>query len=148
MAPTVPFVVRCNQDTGDRVGEALKEISASFGVIALVLMKNGGQGEDDEVVSIGFVEEAAPIISAEAWHALPELRMRIRSLSNHGSQANEDEGGIVEGVFGGDDEGLLGSGRRSNGAGTDGAEIRHDTEDALGLGLRGIGSISGRLLVR
>ena len=51
-------------------------MTAAFahGVVALVLMEDGGHGPVDPVVAVGFVEIAAPVIRPVAGDSFAELR--------------------------------------------------------------------------
>src|SRR5437763_5617237 len=133
----MPGIIGSNQDASDCIREAFQESALPLGVIPFVLIKHGGQGKDNQIVSVGLVEKAPPVVSAEARHTFSELRVRVRALGNHGRQSHEDEGGVVEGVLRGDHKGLLRRGRRRDYARADGAEIGHNAKDAARLLFRG-----------
>lgn len=129
----VAVVVRGDEDASSGIKEAPPERAFAHSVIALVLMKDGGHGEDDEIVPDSFVGETAPVISAVSGHAFAKLRMSVGPFRHGGSDSDKDERGVVETISRGDDEGLLRAGWRRQCSGTDRAEIRHDTEDSFWL---------------
>ena len=77
----VSLVIGRNENPGRRIARALPEAPPlAFGVVARVLMEDCGQSEDDEVISVGLVEEASAssILAPVAGDALAELGMPIR----------------------------------------------------------------------
>jgi hypothetical protein len=73
----VAVVVRSNQDAGRSVDAAFEEIALALGVVALVLVQDGGQGEDYKVIPVGFIKKAVPVISSVARHPFSQLWMRV-----------------------------------------------------------------------
>lgn len=59
--------------------------------------------------------------------------MLIEAFGGDGGEAEKDEGGVIECLMAGDGEVVLPAGSMGLGAGGDGAEVRHEAEDALGL---------------
>src|SRR5579885_2039023 len=140
----VPVVIRRDENTGSRVNSPLPKSALSHGVIPLVLVKNGRQGEDNQVVAACLIQKAAPVIFSVAGQALAQLRVGIGCLSHQRSDAHEDKRRVVEAVLRGDFEGFFGCGRRRNGPGADRAVVRHHAQNALGLLL---GDVGGRLRI-
>jgi hypothetical protein len=89
--------------------------------------------EAADVVAVGFIEEAAPGVGVKAADAFAELRMLVQALGRERGDAEEDEGGVVEGLPGGDHEVRFGAGWFGDGTGRDSTVVRHEAEDALGL---------------
>ena len=56
-------VVAGDGDLEKGVTKALPFAALAHGVVALVLMEDGGDGPDDEVVTGGFIKESAPSVS-------------------------------------------------------------------------------------
>jgi hypothetical protein len=44
-------------------------------------MKDGRQGEIDQVIAVGPIDKATPVISSIAGYAVSQLRVRIRCFS-------------------------------------------------------------------
>ncbi len=59
--------------------------------------------------------------------------MGVDAFGGEGCDAEEDEGGVVEGLAGGDLEVIFPGRRRGDCTAGDGAEVGHEAEDALGL---------------
>jgi hypothetical protein len=119
----------------DGVQGTFPDAPFALGEITLVLMKNSGQSENDQVIAVRLVNESAPIITSKAWNTLPELGMSIISFGDHRSKPHENERRIVEGVLGSNPKSLLGGGGRRDRSSADGAVIRHNAEDSFGLSL-------------
>jgi hypothetical protein len=62
----VAVVIGGDQDAGSGVDRASKESARTLGVIAFILMQEGRKRKDYQVVSIGLVQKAPPIVSAIA----------------------------------------------------------------------------------
>ncbi len=103
------------------------------GVVAGVFAQGAGEDEGGEVGAVGLVEEAAPGVGVEAVDAFAEDGVRVEAFGGDGGEAEEEEGGGVEGLAGGDMEVVLPAGGVDGGAGGDGAVVGQDAEDALGL---------------
>jgi hypothetical protein len=43
-------------------------------------MQDCRQGEIDQVIAIGLIDKATPVMSSEAGYAVSQLRVRIRCL--------------------------------------------------------------------
>ena len=119
-----------------RVDATAQDAALAFGIVALVLMEDGRQGEDDQIIPVGLVEKAAPVISPEASHAFAKLRVRVRPLSQQRGDAHKDKRRIVEAVLRGDLECLPGRWRRRNRPRAHSAIVGHDAQDSFGLPLR------------
>src|SRR5665213_1396486 len=112
MEGVAALIVWCDGDAGKGIAETLPLASPAHGIVALILMEEGGKGEDHQIIANGFVGESAPIVSSEAVDAVAKLRVRLVSLSQQRGDAYEDKRRVVEAVPGGDAKGSLGGGRR------------------------------------
>ncbi len=136
----VTLIVGSDDDARGGVDESFQDTAPAQGIVTLVLMENCGQGKDDQVVAIRLIDETSPIIPPEAGQAFAQLRVCICSFRQQRGDAHEDKRRVVKTVLGGEDKSLPWCRWRRDHPGADGAEIRHDTEDALGLRVRRRGS--------
>ncbi len=127
-------VVACNGLAADDVEDAFGDgVAAAEWVETGVLMEEAGKEPGGEVGAVGFVDEAAPGVGVEAGDALAEGGVLVEAFGGDGGEAEEEEGGVVECLVGGDVEVVLPAGGRGAGACGDGAEVGHEAEDAGGL---------------
>ena len=102
-------------NAGHGIAEALPLGAVTHGVVARVFVQEGGQDPGGLIGAVGLVEEAAPEVSPEdgvAAVAGVEGGMRVLPVGGGGGEAEEDEGGVVEGLTCGDFEALFEAGRR------------------------------------
>ena len=118
---------------GESVAGALEEAAAAEGVVAVVLVGEGGADAFDEEVFAGLVDGCVPEVATVGDAAGTELGVGVAFEVVAGNGQGDEEGGVVEGVFAGGDELLLCRLRRQLDVGTDGAEVGQDAEDARGL---------------
>src|SRR5581483_7178260 len=122
-----------NKDSAGGIHRALPDCTFSLRVITFVLTKNGGIGKDDEVIPIGFIYIAAPIVSFISIYSFSQSGMRIFALGKQRCDPYEDECGIVDAVLGRDLQGFSRGGRRRNCARAHRPVVRHESKDALRL---------------
>ena len=103
------------------------------GVEAVVLMEDNRAEAPDHEVFGGCIGEGVPVVAGVAFYSLMELGIGVAVHGKACLDAGDEEGGVVEGVVTGGDELLFGGLRGKLDIGGDGAEVRHDAEDALGL---------------
>ncbi len=127
------FIVGGDEDARSRIDGAFPETALAHRIVAFVLMENRWQDEDDPVVAVGPIEEAAPVVSSEAGNSLTEFGVLVGCLSLEGGEAGKQVSRIIEVILSGEPETFLWSRGGREGAGADGAKIGHDAEDALGL---------------
>ncbi len=108
-------------------------VAGAEGVVAGVFAQEGGQQPGGEISVVGLIEEAAPGVGVEAAHPFAEGGMFVESFGGEGGETEKDEGGIIDGLVGGDGEVVFPAGRVGLESAGDGAEIGHEAEDALGL---------------
>ena len=108
-------------------------VAIAEGVEAVVLVEERGEEPGAEVSAVGFIDEAAPEIGPERGGTVVEGGVGIDAVGGDAGEAEEDEGGVVEGLFGGDFEVVVPAGRVDLGAGRDGTEVGHEAKDSLGL---------------
>lgn len=96
-------------------------------------MKRRRQNGFDQKILIRLICKCVPVISAVPAGTLMKCWIRIRRLTDPGLCADEDEIRVVEGILQTDFEFLLGGLRRQNHVCAHRAEVRYDSEDALGL---------------
>ena len=108
-------------------------MAAAEGVEAGVLMEEAGKEEGGEVGAVGLVDEAAPGVGVETGDSLAEGGVLVEAFGGDGGEAEEEEGGVVECLVGGDVEVVLPAGGRGAGTCGDGAEVGHEAEDAGGF---------------
>ena len=95
-------------DVEDADGDA---VLVAEGVVAGVLVQEAGQQPGGEIGAVGLVEEAAPGVGVEAADAFAEGGVRIDAFGGERGDPEEDEGGVVEGLMGGDFEVVFPAGR-------------------------------------
>src|SRR5581483_397100 len=98
-------------------------------VVALVLVKQCGQREDDQVIAVCLVEKSAPVVTPKAGYSVPELRMLISCLGDQRSHPGEEKRRIIETVLSSDFECFPRGRQRRDSACADGTVIRHDSEN-------------------
>ena len=108
-------------------------VAMAEGIVAGVLVEQRGEQPGGEIGAVGLIEEAAPGVGPEAGDAFAEGGMRVQAFGGEGRKTEEEEGGVVKGLVGGDVEVVLPTGWMDLGAGGDGAEVGHEAEDAVGL---------------
>ena len=129
----ISIVPASDQDASDGIPGTLAEAAMAQRVEAVVLTKDDRADASDKEVFIGRVGERMPVVTGVAGGALMELGVGVAAHRDPRLKADDDEGGVVEAVFGGQGEFLFYSLGRQLYVGRDGAEVRHDAEDALGL---------------
>ena len=90
-----------DEDASDGVPTALLEAAMAQGVEAVVLMEDDGADAGDKEVFIGRVSERVPVITGVAGGALMEFGVGVAAHGDPRLKADDDEGGVVEAVFGG-----------------------------------------------
>jgi hypothetical protein len=135
-----------DDDAGESVAGALEEAAVAEGVIAVVLVGDGGDDGFDEEVFAGLVDGCVPEVAAVGDAASTELGVRVGFEVVAGEGQGNEEGGVVEGVFAGGDELVFHRLGWEFNIGADGTEVGKDAEDAMGL-RRGL-LIGGRLRLR
>ncbi len=122
-----------DDDAGESVAGALEEAAVAEGVVAVILMGEGGDDGFDEEVFAGLVDGRVPEVAAVGDAAGAELGVGVALEVVAGDGQGDEDGGVVEGVFGGGDVFLLDGLGRQLDVGADGAEVGKDAEDAMGL---------------
>jgi len=139
----VAGVVTGDDGAAESVAGALPEAAAAEGVIAVVLVGDGGNDSFDQEILDGLICGGMPEVATEGGAAGTELGIRVGSEAIAGEGERDEDGGVVEGVFEGGGELLFdGLGRKLD-VSTDGAEVGEDEENARGLlGRRRLGGLS------
>ena len=114
----------------------------AHGVEAVVLAEDNRADAADKEVFVGCVSQGMPVVSGVTCGALVKLGVGITVHSDAGLNAGDDEGGVVEAVFGSKSQFLFCCLGRQFHVGGDGAEVGDDAEDTFGL-LRSIGAERG-----
>ena len=135
-----------DDDAAKSVAGSLDEASATEGIVAVVLVGEGGNDGFDKEVFGGLVDDGVPEIATVSNSPAAEFGIRIALHVVASDGERYEDGGVIEGVFKGGGELLLGGLGRQLDIGTDGAEVGEYTEDARGL--RGRGLVGLRLRQR
>ena len=118
-------------DVEGAVGDAV--LAAADGVVTGVLVQQAGQEPRADIGAVGLIQQAAPGIGVEAADAFAQDGVGVDAFGGDGGKSEEEEGGVVQGLVGGDFEVVLPARGRWFGAAADGAEVGHEAEDALRL---------------
>src|SRR5579862_4780932 len=94
----VSVVIRCDQYPSSRVNRPLQKFALTHGVVAFVLVQHGGKSEDYQVVAVGLIDKAPPVIFSEPPHAVSQRWMRVGPLRQRRGDADEYERGVIEAV--------------------------------------------------
>ena len=118
-------------------------------VEAIVLMEDDRTHSTDHEVFVGRVSEGVPVVSSVTDGTLVKFGVGFAVHGEAGLNACDEEGGIVEAVFCRESQLLLCCLGWQFRVGGNGTEVRHDSEDTLGLlgsvGADGVG-VGGFLL--
>ena len=79
----------------------------AHGIVTRVLVQEAGQQPCAEIGAVGLVEEAAPGVGPESADAFAQNGVGVDAFRGQRGDAEEDEGGVVEGLTSGDLEVVL-----------------------------------------
>ena len=97
-------------------------------------MKDAGQQPGGEISVVGLIEEPAPGVGLEVRPIpLPRTGCSSKAFAGEGGETEEDEGGIIRRLVGGDGEVVSKAERVGGDSAGDGAEIGHEAENAFRL---------------
>ena len=119
-----------DDDTAESIAGALEEAAAAEGVVAVVLVRDGGDDGFDHEVFDGLIGSGVPEVASVAEATSTELGVCVASEIVASEGDGNEERGVVEGVFSGGGELLLDGLGRQLDIGTDGTEVGEDAEDA------------------
>ena len=80
----VSVIIRGDKNPSGRVGATLPYPALAHGVVTLVLMKNRWQDKKHQVIAVGLIDKAAPVVLPEAAYAFAQLWMGIRAFRHGG----------------------------------------------------------------
>src|SRR5438309_1306651 len=86
----VSVIIGRDDDAGRRVDTTLPDPALALGVVTLVLMKNTWQSKNHQIIAIGLVEVASPVVVPKAARAFSKLSVRIGCFRQERSNAHEN----------------------------------------------------------
>src|SRR6185312_6443139 len=87
----VAVIIRRDHHPRCRVDGPLEHVPRTFGIVAFILMKDGGHDENDPVVAIRLVKKAAPVVSAVPREPIAQFLVRIRAFGQRRRNPDEKE---------------------------------------------------------